>query len=201
MTENNTCDISSGEEQLPAWLAEALKTTRDELLARREEPGTVSEAFVDRCRRSAQVALSLAKLRKERERIGFVSLSLADYLQGIAKTAQVSLDPILEWLGIDNLVRPTPVSARGFARLAQELGMGLREVLLHVRVALAQEVGAPPIAILSARYRAGGVRLSEADECEASLRQIEHGYSPAERRVLSEVEAEVRRFYDAADAG
>ncbi len=158
----------------------------------------VSPAFRVRCRDAALAPLALARLREERSRVGFVPLSMADYIEGIAKARGVSLTALLDSHGIAALGPPDAHSAPAFAGLARNLGMSFREALAHIRIGLAEAFEAPPAAILMARARsAPGRRLFPLDQCEAALEHIEASYTPAQSAELRRVESALRAAYAA----
>src|SRR4051812_31954834 len=108
----------------PDWLLNLLRAARHQ---------DVPEGFRQRCRQSAGAALTLARLRRERERIGFVPLSLPDYVEGMARALGESLSEVLAWLGLRELRGED--AAAPLARLGHALGMSWRETLAHLRIA------------------------------------------------------------------
>jgi hypothetical protein len=182
----------------PAWLVEALQIARDLAIIRGfdEESERISEDFRHRCHEAAEVALTIARLRKERQRVGFMPLSLADYIQGLAKVAGISLSYVLKWLDISDLSQPKPDSARAFARLAQELGLSLREILIHVRISFAGGLDFAPIPVLIAHRRSVDTRRSQLEECESVLGQLESEYDAKFLSDLRHIESEIRAAYE-----
>lgn len=182
----------------PEWLTDVLRMSRTGIDVHNPTPetGQVSDAFRQRCYAATAVALSMMKLRKERQRIGFVPVSFAEYVHGLAKITGLSLSAVFAWLGIVELARPTLSSTRAWARLAQELGFSLRETLVHVRIGFAEGQNAAPVSMMVAHRHAGGVRGSQLDECEGVLRQLEADYVPQERVEIQRIEAEIRAAYE-----
>jgi hypothetical protein len=181
----------------PQWLAELLDTYRrsGDFFPADAEAEQVSLELMSRYAEAARVAHSIALLGKERQRVGFVPLSFADYIHGLVKVNDVPLDPMLKWLGINDLARPEPSSARAFARLAQEIGMSLRESLAHIRIGFAALVDTAPVPLLLARHRMAGSRGSQMEECEAVLSEIESDYDLQALRELRRTEFEIRAAY------
>jgi hypothetical protein len=181
----------------PAWLRDALSLSLQSNHSDQSEEEPISPALSEKYREAAGVALSLAKLRKEKERVGFVPLPLADYIQGLVKVANISLPRILKWVGLDDISRPSAGSARAFARLTQEIGINLREALIHIRIAYASQVDSPPILLLMARQRsAGGTGTGGTlEECEAVLGAVESEYELDSLRELRRTEFEIRAAY------
>jgi hypothetical protein len=179
----------------PSWLTDVLRVSRDSLLFSQFEHEPILEESHEKYREAAYIALSMMKLRKERERVGFVPLSLAAYVQGLVKVAKVPLTPILAWLGIDDLSQLGSGSARGFALLAQGIGVGLREALIHLRIGFAEQIDAAPMPLLVARQRSTGARRSHLEECEAVLGDIESEYELGCLRELRRTEFEFRAAY------
>ncbi|MCI0486052.1 MAG: hypothetical protein L0229_05580 [Blastocatellia bacterium] len=191
----DTHDIS---DQLPEWLDDVLRMSQESVffLDLEREPEQVSDVFRQRCHEAAEVALSIAKLRKERQRIGFVPLSLADYIQGLVKVANISLTPILAWMGIEVLSHPDANSAKAFARFAQKIGISLRETLIHLRIGFAARLDSAPISLLVARHRSTELRHNQMEECEVVLRQLESEYELSELREIRQIESEAHSVYD-----
>lgn len=187
----------------PDWLPEALASVADydEYFGPEAERPEAPSAFRERCRQSAVCALALARMRDECHRTGFVPLSVADYFDGIAKSAGVGLDPVLEQYGLPSLRQLDSQSASALGRLARAVGMRLEVVLANLRIALAEALGVPPVAILAARGRAvPGRHTSPLEECEAALSRVEANYSAAEKHQLSQIELAARAAYDTPEA-
>ncbi len=204
MSEKKNKDQDSQAEvyQPSNWLVQALEMAGDatRLCDLHAEPKEVSAAFRKKCRRAAEVALTFARLRKERERVKFVPLSLAGYVQGLAKVAGLSLGPVLEWAGIADLSRPGPRSANAFARLAHRLGLGLRETLAYVRITFAEQLDSAPIPVLVAHRRSGATPRSQLEECEEVLDSLESEYDPKQVALLQRVEAEILAAYHSSES-
>ncbi len=186
---------------LPAWLDNAMSMAREANLFNEagDDSALLTQKFRDRCQAAAEVALSIAKLREERKRIGFVPLSFAEYLQGLVKVANVRLDAVLAWLNIDDLSRPSAAAVPSVARLARELGVSLREALVHIRIGFASQVDSAPLPMLLARYRGSSGRGGQLEECEVALGLIESEYSFNYLSELHELESKIRSAYDNQD--
>lgn len=179
----------------PMWLTQALEEARDYALFNEPEDGTVNTQFQTRCREAAAVALNLAQLRRERERIGFVPLSLNAYIQGLVKITNVSLTPILKWLGLEELTQIGSSSALGLARLSHGLGIQLREALIHLRIGFAEQIDGAPMPLLIARHRSETGGRSSLEECESVLSKVESGYDLYRLKELRRAEFEFRSRY------
>ncbi len=154
----------------------------------------VSPDFRERCERAALLALDIARLRDERERVGFVALPFRAYLEGLGKIAGVSLAPLLTWFGIEDLsATATPGS---LARLARELGLSAREAVVLLRVTTSERLGGAPILLLAARRRGGGPPANALDECDRALRQVESEYPPDVQAGIRHLESEVGQEYE-----
>lgn len=182
-------DEESGGEssELAPWFADVLGATLPEASA--------EEAFRGRCHEAGAAAHSIARLRHERQRVGFVPLPLAEYIQGLVKLAGVPLGPVFARLGVTDLTCAEPDSVRGAARLAREVGISLRETLAHLRIGLAAQAGSAPFPLLVARCRATGHRRTPLEECEDVLKQIEVGYGLDGLRKLRNLESEIGAVY------
>lgn len=196
MSKTDTPPTSAESFEPPAWLAEALSMSRRSNHCDQPEDEPLAPALREKYREAAGVALSIAKLRKEKERVGFVPLPLADYIQGLVKVANISLPRLLKWVGLEDISRPSAGTARAFARLTQEIGINLREALVHIRIAYASQVDSPPILLLMARHRsAGATGGSPLEECEAVLGEVESEYELDALRELRRTEFGIRAAY------
>jgi hypothetical protein len=183
--------------ETPEWLAEMLDTCRRSGAFNLPdgEAEQVSPELLSRYTEAAGIAYSVALLRKERQRVGFVPLSFSDYVNGLMKVNKVALPPVLKWFGIGDLSRPEPAAGRAFARLAQALGMDVREALAHIRIGFAALIDSAPIPLLVARHRSAGPRASQMEECEAVLGEIESDYDLQSLKQLRRTEFEIRAAY------
>ncbi|MFL6335473.1 MAG: hypothetical protein ACJ754_19350 [Pyrinomonadaceae bacterium] len=176
----------------PVWLTRSLGLLRNSaLLGEYPPPASAppSEGFERRCLEAGRAAFDLRKMRLERQRIGFVPLSFAAYVEGLSKLAGVRLPALLAWLGAEDLP-----AARASARLARALGVSLREALAHARISLAEGVDGAPMPLLLARHRAPG-RRDKVEQCEEVLALVEAEYDGARLRELRETEAVFRAAY------
>jgi hypothetical protein len=173
---------------LAPWFTEVMRATLPEPAA--------EEAFHGRLDEAAAAAHGIARLRRERQRVGFVPLPLAEYIHGLVKLAGVPLGPVFSWLGVTDLTRGEPGSPRGAALLARAIGMSLREALTHLRIGLAAQAGAAPVPLLVARHRSTGQRRTPLEECEEVLKQIEVEYDLDGLRNLRNLESEVGAIYE-----
>lgn len=195
--QNNFAETAQPEE----WIDGALAVISDWVAFSKPEAVDAEppdEAFMQRCRVSVQAALIISKLREERQRIGFVPLPLADYLQGLAKVANTSMAPLLEWLGIANL-SGLDASAGALIRLARDIGCSLRETLAYARITLAGLSNSVPVAVLVARHRSAALKHNQLEACEYALTQIESEYDDETFRRMRQVEVQVRTVYAAQD--
>lgn len=181
-----------------AWLGELLTQLQQSFIFADSEldQQTISGSFVERCESAADAALSVAKLRRERYRIGFVPLSLGEYIEGLARVAKISLSRVVDWLGIVGFSKFDSPSSAGLVRLAQEIGMTLRELLVHVRIGFAAEFDSSPVALLVARRRRPGDMRSELDNCEDVLLDIEASYAPERKMKLHEITSDLQSLYE-----
>ena len=199
MMEKDFEDMSANVYEPPKWLDDALRELFDDGHGTVIEFSPPSEAFRERCREAANVALSIARLRNERRRIGFVPISLAEYIQGLVKVTGVQSGAVLARFGIDDIKRLTSGSARSLARLAQELDISLREVLIHVRIGFVEKIDSAPVPLLLARHRSAGSR-SQLEECEAILGTAEAEFDGELLNELRRTEFEIRAAYKEGDS-
>ncbi|HZF09887.1 MAG TPA: hypothetical protein VFE33_13945 [Thermoanaerobaculia bacterium] len=170
------------------WLGDVLWSV-EEL----PQAATVSELFQGRCIKAAQVALDLARLRRERQRVGFVPMAIGDYLRGLGRAIGTDLRALAVSLGIRDLDAADPESVRLVAQLCCRLELPLREALLHLRIAFVERLGAAPM--LLARQRSGRGRRESLDECERIMREILTDSGVAVGTELRTLEDELRQAY------
>lgn len=185
------------EVEISDWLAAALHLAGDAAAFESADSSAanLSAGFHRRCRQAAGQALAILKMRQERQRIGFLAVPLADYLQGLMKVAGVSLSQVLAATGITDLALQTPGPLTAVGGLAQAIGMSLREVLVHLRIGIAAQSQPVPMTLLVAHRHAGDPRRSPLEICEAVLLQIESTYDAGGLNHLRAAEQAIRRAY------
>lgn len=174
----------------PAWLIQTLELAGEYAAFTSDRHAPVSEAFRARAR-----AAVLNQLHSERERFGFVALPFGKYVEGLATALGLSLAPVLQWLKIPDIHQPAQHSARGFAHLGLEIGLGLTEILIHLRIAIADIAGYSPGQMLMARYRGGASALTNLRKCVAILEEIEAEYDRSTLEELRLIETEIMDVY------
>jgi len=195
--DRDNLEIETDEVEMPAWLEDALALRADQMAFERPPEGPTDLQKVARWRDAGKLALSIALLGRQRREAGFVPVSVGQYLRGLAARARVDLGPILRWAGLKDPDAVGAPQADALVRLGRALGMGVYELLLHVRVALAEQTQRASVAVLAAvQDDDGGPDMAE--QCEAALREIEQGYEPARVQHLAALEQAVRAAYDGA---
>lgn len=181
-----------------SWLRDLLRASRSALhrsvLAYcREEP---SAEFAVRCAEAARVAVALAKLGAERERIGFAPLAIRDYLKSLAQGAQVALEPVLRWAGVADLWGVPAQLAGGWARLAEGIGMGVSEALQHFRISFAELRSGNAFSASLARAASAREQAEPLAEAELAFQHWARRLKPAEREELQTAEAQIRAYFE-----
>jgi hypothetical protein len=185
MVDEKSIDGHIEEYDPPRWLKLAIEASR------------VSPEFDARCREAGEVALDLARMRREKSKEqGFVDLPLGSYLEGIAQLASVDLRRILGWLRIPNLDVLDVPTAKGVVRLCRASGLSLRETLAHVRISFAEASGLSPFA--DEVFQRGGGRHG-LDRCEAVLAEAETGYDLSVLHHIRQLEAAIHFAYQEVD--
>lgn len=173
----------------PEWLINKLQLAADYAAFISGDQAPVSEEFRARAREAMEEKDTLSILRSECARIGFVALSIGDYIIGIATARNLSLTSTLSWFEIADLRRPDHQSAAGFAHLGLEIGLGRLELITHIRIAMA---GFNSLVI---RPRAGASGRNNLQECVSILNEIEAKYDQSTREELRLIEAEIYAVY------
>lgn len=194
--ENEKADIS--EYQPKDWVFEVMDLAKTAAAVESAEP-PISEAFMMRCAEAGKVAFNFAKLRDARQRVGFVPLSAADYIRQLVKQVGIPESSILSWLGREDFSLAEQKGVVDFARLAQRVGISLREALVHLRIGFASHMGSTPVPILLARTRSSHSQLKPIEYSEAILQEIESGYDITNLRKLRTMELKLTASYDQAD--
>jgi hypothetical protein len=199
MKQDQEPNNSDQEYVLPGWFIGIMRLSEDmsAFESIEVEQAEVPIDFHLRCNEATEAALSIAKLRKERQRIGFMPLPLTDYIHGLIKVANVSLSQVLAWLGTTDISFSTPEHAKALGRLAQQIGLSLRETLVSIRIGFAAQRDAVPISLLVAHRRSAGQHRSQLEECEDVLKQIEAEYASNDIRELRDTELEISQAYEA----
>lgn len=148
-----------------------------------ESTANESEDVRERMRNAGRLALSLARLRAEKERVGFLPLPFGRYVAGLAAMVGLSLEPILGWASLDDVSSLRAQDGPGIGRLASALGFRVDELLLSIRVAVAEQAAGGPLPILAVHRGASG-RVTERD-CARALQQIELDW-PADVRAQAD---------------
>jgi len=185
----------------PEWLTQALGTAAPSILGTQDGAGfyRTDPAFEARCRQAAEAALSIAMLRAERQRVGFVPMPFSDYVNGLVKLANVPLSPIMSWLGVETFSGLDLKVVNAYARLAQAIGLSLREVAMLMRISFAAQVGSVPVSLLVARRRSTAPQRTSLETSEAALREIEANYDSDKLVELHQIESELSAAYAATD--
>jgi len=186
---------------MPQWLASVLRLAGDEAAFETSNFAVpeISESFRLRCHQAVEEALIILKLRRERQRIGFLAVSLVDYLQGLIKVADIvpSQVPAL-LIDIANRLQ-TPEYLSSIGHLTKKIGMSLQETLAHLRIGFAAQHQLASMTLLVAHRQAGDPRRSQLENCEAVLSQIEAGYDARSLRDLRAIEQALRKTYEEGD--
>src|SRR5262249_25013654 len=141
----------------------------------------------------------LVKLRAEHAEYqhGHVILQpFSDYLCGLSQLAGVPLPRLLEALWRPGFRRITVDLVRKCAALAKEIGMGLLETELYLRLDFARFVNSEEEMAIVARFRAEHPAGDLADY-EPVLRQIESSYGDCDFAELKNIQVAIRNLYQA----
>jgi len=181
------------------WLQQALRISDElSLFSGGSQPPAVPAVFRERCETAAAAALGIARLGREKSRVGFVPLPLSEYLQELAKSARVELDPLLAASGIrleDDALGPT----QALAYFCRRLGLSLREALLHLGLGLSERLGAPPVPVVMARQDGASGGRDALAAYEVALRGTLSEIGAAGE--LQTLEAELRSVYGESSHG
>lgn len=137
------------ESPAPDWLTHLL---RDEYVP--------SPGYALACREAGHAALALAQMRARARRTGLSLQAIPEYLRTLAGGADLTLQAVLGWAGLDLRGGADAHFARGWGRIAQALRLGLREAKFQMRLTLASEAGLG-VALQTLRDESDGAVTSE----------------------------------------
>jgi len=167
------------------------RTSTDSIdsLIKMTEMFPASRTFDLRCREAVRVGIAVRRLRETRTAphqpgaVGFGS-----YMRDLARLAGMppaTTEEVFEWFGAASgtLLR----NGRGAARLANGVGMDLRELIVRVRVEVAEASSGPLVAL--ARGHQTRV-MTGLEECEQALSHVQWDPECVEELRAFEREAE-----------
>jgi hypothetical protein len=152
------------------------------------------ENFLDKCREAAAAARTLRLMRTQAERIGFTPLPFGEYLALLCRRAEVPVGPVLRWAGLESPLSIGTAVALGIAKIALNLGIAIRELLVYVHLALVQQTTGLPIGALGGRRGEASGPPSVA-AYEASLGALEGSGDDEFRRTVRDTIDAVHRAY------
>lgn len=167
-----------------------------EFLSRGMLRGYVAPDIRRRCFERALAAASVRKLRAAADRTGFEALSFVEYIRRIAYVAGVKMRTIMTFTGIESeehigaLDQPCEQSAS----LAEAIGLSLRQLVLHLKLAVLEKHAVPTVTCLRARSGSPSSSWSLA-EVEDRIAEVEHELDPAIRERLRSCEFITNRLY------
>lgn len=182
MTDERNSVPLAAEYEPPEWLEQTLAI------------GGTSPEFRRRCEDAALVALSIIKLRRERERLGFVPLPFAEYLTGLAKLAGVALDSVLALYELAAI--PQWDDLASWARIALDLGFPGKQASALLKIWRVEESDLAPFPIIVAARRPASAAAEPLSECEQALEAIEQSALPDLLRELRMVDEAIRHAYE-----
>jgi hypothetical protein len=177
-----------GEAEL-GWLME---------LIRRSAPP--SPDFLNACVQSSEAGLALVKLRRASQRLEGSLLGAPEYLRGLTAVAQVSLEAVCRWAGLSPDFRLDRQSAAGWGHLARALGLSLREAILRLRLALAEDLGLEFLPLQARGEATAPASAPGFEDWEAGFAAETADLSPESLDRLHDCEAAVRLAYAAEPA-
>jgi len=101
----------------------------------------------------------------------------------------------LGWCGIDASSPQDVAFARGWGRLAQEIGLNLREAILQARLSFAEAAGLTITPALVRQRQTGRSRRTRLEEYEGLIDQMASQWDNETLARLHAAEAEIRSLY------
>lgn len=183
-----------------AWLERVLSDAGDIGLFLKSPAEAAPSPFLVRCRDAASLAVDIVRLRREHQRIGFVPLPLADYIEDLIKLTGLSPSVSLDRLAGLEPARYRSGAARELvlAQLAKKIGLTLKGALLHVRIGIASRFAPAQLSLLLAHRRSAVPVRKQQEECEGALSHIESQYDALALAELRKEQAGIREAFNEA---
>jgi hypothetical protein len=153
--------------------------------------------YLASCRRVAEWAAAVHRLRLTRQRVGPRPVSIRTFLGDLSRVAGISADVVTGWVGL-SLGRPPDLPfAAAWGRLAAALRLDWHETLLLLRLSLLESTGTMP-ALSGVRARgtpeAPGTALEEGEQ---AVETVLAGWEDARLDELRTCEEAARRAFTA----
>ena len=157
----------------------------------------VDERLHARCREAALGAYTIRSLREQVKRIGFVPLPISEYVALLCRGAGVTAEPVLRWAGVTDIAKIETDAAHSIARLALALGIGLRQLVVHMRLALIQGSTSFPVGALARARRSAtdGATSMSVSAYESFLKSVEDSLDDEQQRSIGDIVRTVRNEY------
>lgn len=156
--------------------------------------GQTSEAFRESCEEAALAGLTMVRLRKVRETVGFQPKPFDRYVEHLAEVASATLDGLCAYYGASTIDLRTSLHVA--ARFARDLGLPKGESKVLLKYIVAEDAGAlPHPASLLARGGAAPLRKYRLQDCERQLEEFVKGLPAGAASRFSEVDRLVDEMY------
>jgi hypothetical protein len=182
--------------EAPAWLISALRSYHGSGGKVSAVDGQLDDAFRERCRMAALLALDIAKMRAGRKDEDHRPEPLFDYVRTLAEKTGADFQRLLVGFGIihpDRLAEPT---IEAFARLSARLGLELNEAIFRLRQQFTRFLGLETVEHTCGLGRGGG-NQDPWKHCEAALNEAEACYSREHQVSLDRAVRAMKRAYNA----
>jgi len=197
MLESGRQDSATARPPGRSWLRAVLELHRESAAFAEPANRGAPPTFQERAGQAAATALSISRLHRERARRGFAALPVDRYLGWLAGVANVDMAPVLAWAGLTSGEFSEDESwLAGAARLGRALGIEFRQLLLHLRISLAERSQSGPVAPLFANRAPHDAGRPLIDEYEDAVREVEQRYGPQQRECRERMEGVVRAVYE-----
>lgn len=202
MITNKNINIENTDEELYShapWLVETLKNEAEFLEFCQPATKPLTEEVRQKCIETADMAMAIASMQAEREKIGFRLLPLTDYLKQLALAADAPLTMALSRFGLRDLSHLGMDTMRSFSLLAREIGQSLEETLLQVHIEFAGLNGGGLIPATSKRRAPGVLVDNPVEQTRQWLENVEAAYTAKQWKEINHLTEEVRAAYTNAD--
>lgn len=153
--------------------------------------------FLAHCHITTTQVHAMHQLQLANREDTFLPLSMQCYLEQLAVSAKVALQPLLDWWEIDYTFKK-PAAAFAWAELAKALGIEADKAELYGRIGLAQQTDPNGWKMCAAKYANGLDEQAALQACNAALQQFELSYVDSETHTLCQLKSAISQVYDEA---
>ena len=155
---------------------------------------TEAQELSTRCQKAAKGVLGLVKLRKVQQRQAFQGKPFHEHLAVLAQHESVDLAHVLARFGLEDDFSYCLENVMPMARLARELGIGVRQALVQILLGFLKEAGVK--CTVQPMATRGNTVQSIQKQYEESLDSYRVNCSDDQKKHFQQIEKEVHSAYE-----